>query len=47
MNQDKIEKVFRLLKEFMDKKKSAQIRINLHNGDVSEKFEVKEIYYIK
>lgn len=39
---DKIEKLFRFIKELMDSKKSAQVRINLHQGDLSEKIEVKE-----
>ena len=39
---EKIEKLFRLIKDFLDKKKSVQIRINLHQGDISEKVEVKE-----
>ena len=44
---DKIEKLFRFLKELMDKKQSAQIRINLHEGDLSEKVEVKESKILK
>jgi len=39
---EKIEKLFRLLKDFIDKEKSLQISINLHKGDLSEKVEIKE-----
>jgi hypothetical protein len=39
---EKIEKLFRFIKELMDSKKSAQLRINFHEGDLSEKVEVKE-----
>lgn len=39
---DKVEKLFRFLKELMDTKKSAQVRINFHQGDLSEKVEIKE-----
>lgn len=43
---DKIEKLFRLIKDFLDKKKSIQIRLNLYKGDLSEKIEIKEIHYL-
>lgn len=39
---DKIEKLFRLIKELMDTKKSIQLRINFHEGNLSEKIEKKE-----
>ena len=38
----KIEKLFKLIKELLDNKKSVQLRINLHEGNLSEKVEVKE-----
>jgi hypothetical protein len=40
----KIEKLFKLIKEFLDNKKSVQLRINLHEGNLSEKVEVKESF---
>ncbi len=43
----KIEKLFRLIKEFIDNKKSVQLRINLHEGNLSEKVEVKESLDLK
>lgn len=39
---DKIEKLFKFLKELLDNKKSCQVRLNLHEGNLSEKIEVKE-----
>ncbi len=39
---EKIEKLFRFIKELMDSKKSAQLRVNFHKGDISNKIEVKE-----
>jgi len=39
---DKIEKLFRFIKELIDSKKSAQLRVNFHEGDLSEKIEIKE-----
>ena len=38
----KIEKLFKLIKELLDNKKSVQLRINLHEGNLSEKVELKE-----
>jgi len=43
----KIEKLFRLIKELLDKKKSVQLRVNLHEGNLSEKVEVKESFNLK
>lgn len=43
----KIEKLFRLIKEFLDNKKSVQIRVNLHEGYLSEKVEVKESFKLE
>ena len=39
---EKIKKLFRFIKELMDSKKSVQVRLNFHEGDLSEKVEVKE-----
>lgn len=39
---EKIERLFRLIKELLDNKKSCQVRLNLHEGNLSEKIEVKE-----
>ena len=39
---EKIEKLFRFIKELMENKKSAQLRINFHEGDMANKIEVKE-----
>jgi len=39
---EKIEKLLKFIKELIDSKKSAQLRINFHEGDVSEKIEIKE-----
>ena len=39
---EKIEKLFKLIKEFLDKKKSCQIRLNFHEGNLSGKVEIKE-----
>ena len=39
---EKIERLFRFIKELMDNKKSVQVRLNFHEGDLSEKVEVKE-----
>ena len=39
---EKIEKLFRFIRELMDNKKSVQVRLNFHEGDLSEKVEVKE-----
>ncbi len=38
----KIEKLFRFIKDLVDSKKSAQVRINFHEGNISEKIEMKE-----
>jgi len=43
----KIEKLFKLIKELLDNKKSVQLRINLHEGNLSEKVEVKESLELK
>lgn len=39
---EKIEKLLRLIREFLNDKKSCQIRINFHEGNLSERIEVKE-----
>uniref|UniRef100_A0A6H2A2N0 Uncharacterized protein n=1 Tax=viral metagenome TaxID=1070528 RepID=A0A6H2A2N0_9ZZZZ len=39
---DKIEKLLRFIKELMDNKKSCQLRLNFHEGNLSEKVEKKE-----
>ena len=39
---EKIERLFRFIKELMDNKKSVQVRLNFHEGDLSEKVEIKE-----
>jgi len=38
----KIEKLFRLIKEFLDNKFTGQVRLNFHEGSLSEKIEKKE-----
>jgi hypothetical protein len=43
----KLENLLKLIKEYVDSKKSAQIRINFHEGDISEKVEIKESLSIK
>lgn len=44
---EKIEKLLCLIRESMENKKSCQVRINLHEGNVSEKVEIKEIRRLK
>ena len=39
---EKIEKLFKFIKELMDSKKSVQVRLNFHEGDMANKIEVKE-----
>ena len=39
---EKIEKLFRFIRELMDSKKSVQVRLNFHEGDMANKIEVKE-----
>ena len=39
---EKIEKLFRFIKELTENRKSMQLRINFHEGDLSGKVEVKE-----
>lgn len=39
---EKLEAFLKLVKRLMDDKKSAQVRLNFHQGDLSEKIEVKE-----
>lgn len=39
---EKLEKLLLLLKQFLDQKRSCQIRLNLHEGNLSDKVEVKE-----
>jgi len=43
----KIEKIVKLLKELIVDEKSMQIRINLHEGNLSDKVEVKENIYLE
>jgi hypothetical protein len=38
----KIDKLFKLIKDMLDNKKSVQLRINLHEGNLSDKIEIKE-----
>lgn len=40
---DKIEKLLCFLKELLEQKKSCQIRLNLHEGNLSKKVEIKKI----
>lgn len=40
----KIEKLFRLIKDMLDKKRTAQVRINFTEGNLSKKIEVKESF---
>jgi len=44
---EKLEKLLKLIKEFLEKKKSCQIRVNLHEGNLSEKIEVKETHHLE
>lgn len=37
-----LEKLIEFFKKIISEKKSMQIRINLHEGNISEKIEVKE-----
>ncbi len=40
----KIEKLFKLIKDMLDNKKTAQVRINFTEGNLSKKIEVKESF---
>ena len=44
---EKLEKLLQLIKQFINIKKSGQIRINLHEGNLSEKVEIKETHHLK
>lgn len=39
---ERIEKLFKFIKDAMESKKSLQLRINFHEGNISEKIEVKK-----
>lgn len=39
---DKLPKILKIIMDYIERKKSCQIRINLHEGNLSEKVEVKE-----
>lgn len=39
---DKIKQILSLLKDLMDNKYTGQLRINLHDGDISSKMEKKD-----
>jgi len=39
---EKLEILIRLIKNMICEKKSAQIRVNLHKGNLSEKVEIKK-----
>ena len=44
---EKLQQLLKLIKHFLDTKKSVQIRINLHGGNLSEKVEVKETHHLE
>lgn len=41
-----IKKILALLKELSDTKFTGQLRLNFHNGDISEKIEKKESFKV-